>query len=109
LGLTYILPVFGVTYILPVFGVTYIPPVFGGDLHSARIWGDLHSARIWGDLHSLLYGADVGGEAGVCELRGAVVVVHEVDAPVARVPDLPAGRQDAQVLLPDLHPRQVSV
>lgn len=40
----------------------------------------------------------VGGEARVCELRGAVVVVHKVDPASGCVPDLPARGQWAQLL-----------
>lgn len=48
----------------------------------------------------------VGGEAGVGELRGPVVVVHKVNPPGGRVANLPARRQRAQLLA--VHVAQVS-
>lgn len=48
----------------------------------------------------------VGGEAGVCELRGPVVVVHKVDPARGGVPDLPARGQRTQLLA--VHVAQIS-
>lgn len=49
----------------------------------------------------------VGREAWVCELRGPVVVVDEVNPTGGGVPDLPARRQRTQFLA--VHVTQISV
>lgn len=48
----------------------------------------------------------VGGEAWVCELRGSVVVVDEVNPPCGSVPDLPSRWQRTKFLA--VHVAQVS-
>ena len=45
---------------------------------------------------------EIGGKTRICELRCAVVVIHEVDPSSGCVPDLPAWGQGTQLLTVDI-------
>lgn len=60
--------------------------------------------RSWG-LQSLYAGRQ--WEPGVCELSGPIVVVYKVHPPTAGVPNLPARREIAQLLILDFWSGQI--